>query len=325
MKNTLQWQTHEWTNSHSASWDRNIGSALGIIGSVTGNAYVMGAAAHFQINSAFYNGASLSDANTIGVISFLSSYGGSELGEWASGAAGVTSDAGQAIISGAMSGALSGSLNAAYNGENVARGMVRGAARGAATAMVMTAIQSAVKSLMQPSGANQARTSGDAIPEGIKHSAEDSGLGLEWEGDKLTGDIQWGCEGSQCQDVIDHFNDLSGQNESLDIRNSLAVNKDSIDARIRFYSNKSSDIGGFWDGQGKTLWYNTASGVSARISKHEFGHAIGLGHMANDSKNFMSYYGTSSFKPDVSYQLTGNQQYCLDQAYTPWYQNVLGF
>ncbi len=127
---------------------------------------------------------------------------------------------------------------------------------------------------------------------------------------------------TSCSDVISGFDSFVKDNgDFLNIKNTLVVDTNKFDAHLSFFNNPKSDLGGQWDPSRKTLYYNLSGGVTYRVSAHEYGHALGLFHMENSSKNFMSYYDLSSVKSDLTYKLSSRQQYNLNQAYkSSWYE-----
>ena len=145
---------------------------------------------------------------------------------------------------------------------------------------------------------------------------------------KLTGTIKWFCSGSNelCNAAIKEMNDLVMENDDfLNIKNELTDNAE--DAHLVFSENtirgkNGTMVAGYWSGSEKRLLLSKPmlnDNNFSRYIKHEFGHSLGLDHMDNDTKNFMSYYGLrDGGQPNnVSFKLTQYQKDSLMNAYSP--------
>ncbi|WP_444996035.1 FG-GAP-like repeat-containing protein [Aliikangiella sp. IMCC44359] len=165
----------------------------------------------------------------------------------------------------------------------------------------------------------------DPVPK-LRGYAVDTGLDLEMKNGKLTGQIAWGCDTEnmqKCSQVIKGFRSFVRDNSDfLDIKMSL-TDGNKFDSVIQFYNADGAEAG-YWSHDRKAIFINESHTVLIGTFKHEFGHALGLPHLENYTKNFMSYYGNGPNNPtDKSFRLHDvHKQYLKDIYARPWYRWV---
>ncbi len=160
----------------------------------------------------------------------------------------------------------------------------------------------------------------DPKPSIDRNHAEDQGIGLDFEDGSIVGDVKVRCNGSQCADVIDKMNTISRVNDNVDVQFSLSTDG-TYDMTLEFYSEgiiNGEVRRGEWIKATKTLELNTRYGIRHRSINHETGHAMGLPHMGNGTKNFMSYYGVSK-NLYISPVLHSHQFNTMKDAYSGWF------
>jgi RHS repeat-associated protein len=134
----------------------------------------------------------------------------------------------------------------------------------------------------------------DPVPK--EGSARKSTLPIELVDEKFNGTVNWSCSGTstECKSAIKYMNELTASNSDiLNVKHQLAAGK--VDASIRFvngYASKNETALGTW-AEGKNEMVVSRmhnSPALERVVKHELGHAYGLSHRGNHTKNFLSYH-----------------------------------
>ncbi|WP_241970898.1 RHS repeat domain-containing protein [Pseudidiomarina donghaiensis] len=239
-----------------------------------------------------------------------------------------------AIMTGSLRGAMSGALAGAITGgifEGIAQyGFNTSTVTEAASAMLLEEAGVPRETIMKLYSEGGGHTShvkvdanGDPIPDQVIDSAMDTKLGLKMKDGKLTGSIDWACNGGQelCNQSMKYFDEVVSTNSDLlDITNNLISDYSSADAYLNFTSNKSPYARGHWNNSVKVIKVNRNSIVLKRALQHEYGHSLGLFHRTNDTMNFMSYYGLGSTYQNIAPQMNAAQRRWLIDAYTPWYK-----
>lgn len=231
---------------------------------------------------------------------------------------GINSNVGRVLARALLSGTVS-----KISGGKFANGAISGA-----FAQAMAEDWGGTSSTSSSSSKSKVDMNGDPIPVISRNHAVDTGLGLSIENGKLVGELSVACSSSVqglCSRIVEQINSISSANEFLDINVSLA-NGSQADFSIGFYSEGFNAQGeltaGEWFPSTKTLSLNTYLGIDNETIRHEFGHAIGLPHMGNKTKNFMSYYGNSNPNIDVAPKLHQHQINTLTETYSRFWQKL---